>query len=147
MHTLYKSLIVEPQKSPSLITKKPFSPISVSRVLKSEKRTSLDSASVFVCPDPGCIKTFARFADFELHLDVGEHVVKNEPAVFEHNMYDKLKRDWVAMFATVQTEERQPRHYQPCTHSEESVPEANMGWALAKARSVSSQFSEKLKDY
>lgn len=51
------------------------------------------------------------------------------------------------LFATVQTEERQSQHYQPCTHSEEPVPEANMGWALAKARSGSSQFSEKIKDY
>ena len=143
----YKSLIAQPQKSPSLITKEPFFPISVSRVLKPEKKTALDSASVFVCPEPGCTETFARFADFELHLDVGEHVVQNEPAVLEHNMYDRLKRDWVAMFATVQTEERQPQHYQPCTHSEESVPKANMGWALAKARSGSSQFSEKVKDY
>ena len=143
----YKSLIGQPQKSPSLITKEPFFPISVSRVLKPEKKTSVDSASVFVCPEPGCIKTFARFADFELHLDVGEHVVQNKPAVLEHNVYDKLKRDWVAMFATVQTEERQSQHHQPCTHSEESVPEANMGWALAKARSGSSQFSEKVKDY
>ena len=143
----YKSLIVQPQKSPSLITKEPFFPISVSRVLKPEKKSALDSASVFVCPEPGCTETFASFADFELHLDVGEHVVQNEPAVLEHNVYDKLKRDCVSMFATVQTEERQPQHYQPCTHSEESVPKANMGWALAKARSGSSQFSEKVKDY
>jgi len=89
---------------------------------------------------------FARFADFELHLNVGEHMVQNEPAILEHNIYDKLKRDWVTMFATVQTAECQPQHYQPCTHSKESVPEANMGWALAKARSGSSQFSEKVKD-
>ena len=87
----YKSLIVQPQKSPSLITKEPFFPINVSRVLKPEKKTSLDSPSVFVCPEPGCIKTFARFADFELHLDVGEHVVQKEPAVLEHNLFDKLK--------------------------------------------------------
>ena len=39
----YKSLIVQPQKSPSLITKEPFFPISVSRVLKPEKKGSLDS--------------------------------------------------------------------------------------------------------
>jgi len=138
----YKSLMVLPQ-SPSLIIKEPFSPISVSRVLKPEKKTTLDSASVFVCPELGCIKTFAKFADFELYLDVGDHLVQNDPAVLEHNIYDK--RDWVAMFATVQTEERQPQHYQPCTHSEKSVPEAKMGWALAKARSCSSQFSEKVK--
>ena len=109
---------MQPQKSPSLITKEPFFPISVSRVLKPEKTSSLDSTSVFVCPEPGCIKTFARFADFEIHLDVGEHLVQNEPAVSEHNIYDKIKRDWVAMFETVQTEERQPQHYQQCTYSE-----------------------------
>ena len=84
---------MQPQKSPSLITKEPFFPISLSRVLKPEKETSLDSASVFLCPEPGCIKTFARFADFELHLDIGEHVVQNEPAVLQHiNMSDMLKR-------------------------------------------------------
>ena len=70
-------------------------------------------------------------------------MVQNEPADLEHNIYDKLKRDWVAMFATVQTEERQPLRYQPCTHSEEYDPVANMGWALAKAKSG----SEKVKDY
>jgi len=114
----YKSLIVLQQKSPSLIIKDPFSPISVPQILKPGKQTTVDSAPVFVCPEPGCIKTFARFADFELHLDVGEHVVQNEPTDLEHNIYDKPKQDWVAMFATVQTKECQPLHYQPCTHSE-----------------------------
>ena len=140
-------LIVQRQKSPSLIIKEPFSPISVPRVLKPGKQTTLDSAPVFVCPEPGCIKTFARFADFELYLDVGEHVVQNEPADLEHNIYDQLKRDWVAMFATVQTEERHALHYQPCTHSEEYAPEANMGWTLGKARSGSSKVSKPVKDY
>ena len=49
-------------------------------------------------------------------------MVQNEPADLGQNIYDKLKRDWAAMFATVQTEERQPLHYQPCTHSEEYAP-------------------------
>ena len=137
---------MQPQKSLSLITKEPFFPISMSQVLKPEKKTSLDNASVFLCPEPGCIKTFPRLVDFELHLDVGEHLVQNEPALLEPNIYDKLKGDWVAMFATVQIEERQPQHCQPCTQSEGSVPEANMGWALAKAGCGSSQFSEKVKD-
>ena len=70
----YKSLIVQPQKSPSLLTMEPFFPISVSRVLKPETKIKPESATVFVCPEPGCTKTFARFSDFELHLDVGEHV-------------------------------------------------------------------------
>lgn len=70
----YKSLIVQPQKSPSLLTMEPFFPISVSRVLKPETKIKPESATVFVCPQPGCTKTFARFSDFELHLDVGEHV-------------------------------------------------------------------------
>lgn len=76
-------------------------------------------------------------------------MVQNETEAWEHNIYDMLKRDRVAMFATVQTKERhwQPQHNQPHTHSEESVPEANMGWALVKARSGSSQFSEKVKNY
>ena len=46
----YKSLILHPEKSPSLITKEPFSPISVSRVLKPGKQTTLDRAPLFVCP-------------------------------------------------------------------------------------------------
>ena len=138
---------MQPQKSPSLITKEPFFPISVSRVLKPETKSEPESATVFVCPEPGCTETFARFSDFELHLDVGEHVVQNVPADLQHNIYDKLKRDWVAMFATVQTEDHQPQHCQTdstCAHSEKSVPGANIGWALAKARSGSTQFTEKV---
>ena len=68
----------------------------MSRVLKPETKTKPKSATVFVCPEPGCTKTLAKFSDFELHLDVGEHVVQNEPADLQHNIYDKLKRDWVA---------------------------------------------------
>ena len=60
------------QKSTSLITKEPFFPIRVSSVLKPDTKTMAESATVFVCPEPGCTKTFARFSDFELHLDVGE---------------------------------------------------------------------------
>ena len=51
------------------------------------------------------------------------------------------------MFATVQTEDHQPQHCQTvstCAHSEKSVPGANIGWALAKARSGSTQFTEKV---
>ena len=50
----------------------------------------------------------------------------------------------------MQTKERQPQHCQidsTCAQREKSVPEANMGWALAKARSGSDQFSEKVKEY
>ena len=97
---------MQPQKSPSLLTKESFFPISVSRVLKPETKIKPESATVFVCPEPGCTKTFARFSDFELHLDLGKHVVQNEPADLQHNIYDKLKRDWVAMFSTVQSEDR-----------------------------------------
>ena len=149
----YKSLIVQPQSSPSLITKEPFFPISVSRVLKPERKTTTESAAVFVCPEPYCLKTFARFGDFELHLDVGEHEMQNqsaESANLQHDVYDKIKRDWVAMFATVQIEERQPQNYQnnsTSTRNEVTAPEVNMGWALAKARSGSAQFSEKVKQY
>ena len=99
---------MKPQKSPSLITKEPFFPIDVSRVLKPETKTKPKSATVFVCPVPGCTKTFARFSDFELHLDVGEHVVQNEPADLQHDIYDKLKRDWVAMLCY----DRQTQHCQ-----------------------------------
>ena len=47
---------MQQQKSPLLIVKEPFSPISVQKVLKPGKQTTLDSAPVFVCPEPGCIK-------------------------------------------------------------------------------------------
>ena len=74
-------------------------------------------------------------------------MVQNVPVDLQHNIYDKLKRDWVAMFATVQTEDHQPQHCQTdstCAHGEKSVPGANIGWALAKARSGSTQFTEKV---
>ena len=83
---------MQPQSPSSLITKEPFFPINQSRVLKPEKKTANESPSVFICPDPGCTKTFTRFADFELHLDVGEHVSHKDSDV-QRNLYDKIKRD------------------------------------------------------
>ena len=143
----YTSLIVQPQSPSSLITKEPFFPINQSRVLKPEKKAAQESPSVLICPEPGCTKTFVRFADFELHLDVEEHVSHKEPDV-QRNLYDKIKRDWVGMFAKIQTEECQQR---PCSKdsvvasNNEPVSDAKMGWALA--RSGPSQFTEKVKDY
>ena len=50
----------------------------------------------------------------------------------------------------MQTEDRQPQRCQTdstCAHSEKSVPEAKIGWALAKERTGPTQFSEKVEDY
>ena len=61
-----------------------------------------------------------------LHLDVGEHVSQNELADLQHNICDKLKRDWVAIFAKVQTKERQPQHCQidsTCAQREKFIAE------------------------
>ena len=145
----YNSLIVQPQSSSSMVTKEPFFPIGQPRVLKPERKTTKEGVAVFVCPEPGCTKTFARFADFELHLDVGEHVIHKEPDQ-QHNAYDKIRRDWVGMFATVQTEQgvqKQSLKSSTCSQNEASVFATKMGWALPKTRSGSSQFSEKVKDY
>ena len=66
-------------------------------------------------------------------------MVQNEPADLEHNIAGLL------CLQQCKPKERQPQHYKPFPHSEESVPEAKMGWVLAKARSASSQFSGKGK--
>ena len=68
----------------------------------------------------------------------------------QHNAYDKIRRDWVGMFATVQTEQgvqKQSLKSSTCSQNETSVFAAKMGWVLPKTRSGSSQFSEKVKDY
>ena len=145
----YKSLIVKPQGSSSLVIEKPFFPISQSRVLKQETKTREECPSVFVCPEPGCTETFAKFADFELHLHVGKHVLQ-QGSDTQYNVYDKIRRDWVSRFATVQTERSKPASQTSSdaeAYNKESEPQATMGWALAKSRGGPTQFSAKVKEY
>ena len=66
-----------------------------------------------------------------LHLNVGEHVSENELADLQHNIYDKLKRDWVAIFAKVQTKDCQPQHCQidsTCAQREKFIAEDMHVW-------------------
>ncbi|KAL9970005.1 hypothetical protein ACROYT_G022307 [Oculina patagonica] len=89
----HKSLIVKPQGPTSIITEKPFFDIGQSRVLKPEKKNAKESPSVFVCPEPGCNITFAKFADFELHLVVGEHNLQDAVSSQDSNVGGDMIED------------------------------------------------------
>ena len=145
----HNSLIVQPQGPSSLVTEKPFFPISQSRALKPEKKTRAEVPSVFVCPEPGCTLTFPRFSDFELHLDVGEHVIEKEVDT-KRSLYDKIRQDWASSFEKIQSEKSPTKSYPTDStgaHSKELTPQMTMGWALAKTRGGPTQFSEKVRDY
>ena len=144
----YKLLIVKPQGPTSLVTDKPFFPISQSRVLKPDKKTIEENLTVFVCPEPGCKKKFAKFADFELHLDVVEHIMQDATSAQETNVYDKIRKDWANRFVTIQTENSQQRSCQTDSANSKGVEsKVCLGWALPKIRGGATQFSPKVKDY
>ena len=79
---------------------------------------------------------------------MGKHVLQ-QGSDTQHNVYDKIRRDWVSRFATVQTERSKPASQTSSdteAHNKESEPQATMGWALAKS-SGPTQFSAKVKEY
>lgn len=53
---------------------------------------------IFECLEPGCVKSFQTFSELDLHLNVGDHCVKDER--LSETVYDKLRRDWAERFTT-----------------------------------------------
>lgn len=145
----YESLIVKPQGATSLVTYKPFFTISQSRVLKPEKKSEENSPSVFICPEPGCRETFAKFADFELHLDVGEHNMQDAPVSQGSNVYDYLRKDWANRFAAIQKENSslQRSCHSANTKTRGLESQECLGWALPKIRTGGIKFPSKVRDY
>ena len=80
-----------------------FFPLKEARVYKREtKNENEQSSGLFSCSEPGCNMVFKKFSELENHLDVGEHsqVRRNSDTV-----YDKLRRDLVEKFRTVDKDE------------------------------------------
>ncbi|KAK3745380.1 hypothetical protein QZH41_001418 [Actinostola sp. cb2023] len=151
----YKSLIVKSQGPTQLVTKEHFFAIRQSRALKPTNNKSPsesdESQLIFACTEPGCNQAFARFADFELHLDVGEHVCLQETE--EKNVYDNIRRDWANRCTTVNVENTKS---QLCSSNSTTNAKdqqqltdspAAMGWALHKTRGGAVQFSQNIRDY
>lgn len=117
----------------------------------SNEDDDLDDSKMdmFEYSEPGCVKSFQTFSELDLHLNVGDHCVKDER--LSETVYDKLRRDWAERFTTSVsiTDELQ---YETSTHQvvRDSMPPVNtvsMGWALPKPRAGSTRFSCKVKNY
>ena len=98
---------------------------------------------LFECSFPGCSKVFREFSDLELHLNVDEHTTTKQESI-----YNKIKRDWVLKFASVDVvQEATTEDALVSTSAEKSKRNLEMGWAINKPTSGSKRFSPKIKEY
>ena len=53
---------------------------------------------LFECSVPGCTQSFALFSDLQTHLNIGQHTIPREQ---NESFYDKVRKDWVEKFASI----------------------------------------------
>ncbi|PFX12870.1 Protein sidekick-2 [Stylophora pistillata] len=104
----YDQLVSNDQGDTALVVSKEFFPFHNARVYEytvpgtegSNEDDDLDDSKMdmFECSEPGCVKSFQTFSELELHLNVGDHCVKDER--LSETVYDKLRRDWAERFTT-----------------------------------------------
>ena len=83
------------------------------------------------------------FLDLELHLNVDEHTTTKQESI-----YNKIKRDWVLKFASVDmVQEATTEDALVSTSAEKSKGNLEMGWMINKPTSGSKHFSPKIKQY
>ena len=54
---------------------------------------------LFECSEPGCVKSFPTISELESHLNVGDHIIKQERKDSEI-LCNKLWPDWLTRFTT-----------------------------------------------
>lgn len=155
----YDQLVSNDQGDTALVVSKEFFPFHNARVYEytvpgtegSNEDDDLDDSKMdmFECSEPECVKSFQTFSELELHLNVGDHCVKDER--LSETVYDKLRRDWAERFTTSVSITDEPQ-CETSTHQvvRDSMPPVNtvsMGWALPKPRAGSTRFSDKVKNY
>ena len=141
--------------------------------LSDQGEHSVDSNPLFECSVPGCAEAFNSFTDLESHLDVGQHnnkqatsstseSVNNKQATSStsegvnnkqatsstsESVYDGLRRDWAAKFASVDVAKKTPCVKLPTSSETPARQPLQMGWAISKAHTGSTRFSPKVKEY
>ncbi|XP_022799302.1 uncharacterized protein LOC111337286 [Stylophora pistillata] len=155
----HDQLVSNDQGDTTLVVSKEFFPFHNARVYEytvpgtegSNEDDDFDDSKmdIFECSKPGCVKSFQTFSELELHLNVGDHCVKNER--LSETVYDKLRIDWAERFTTSVSITDEPQ-CENSTHQvvRDSIPPGNtisMGWALPKPRAGSTRFGDKVKNY
>ena len=147
----YDTVYVQHQGSTMFVTEDSFSNTIRERALKLRKNPSgktsdltTDVNPLFEYSVPGCTEAFDSFSDLELHLDVVQHNNKQLPI---DSVYDRIKRDYAAKFASVDvTQETSPVTLPYSAETPNRQP-LEMGWVISKTHAASTRFSKKVKEY
>ena len=70
---------------------------SSKRVLKESES---EENSTYECPENGCLMSFSKLEDLDLHLEIGQHKHYSTGSV-----YDQIKVDWASKFSALTIDE------------------------------------------
>jgi len=83
-----------------------------------------------------------------LHLDVGEHTTNPAQREKSESLYDKVRKEWAAKFASVDVALKQSTATLTASSAESATAKPlQMGWAISKTHSGSTRFSPRVKEY
>ena len=104
----YQDFIVKPQGPTGLVVNENFFPLKAARLHKTTTNSDGGKSNgLFAGSEPGCNMVFKKCSELESHLDIGEHchIRRNFDTA-----YDRLKRDWVEKFLSVDKEDIDRAH-------------------------------------
>ena len=123
-------------------------PIQSERALKPRTRPvtktnelTADVNPLFECSVPGCTEAFNSFSDLELHLYISQHNNKQLPS---ESVYDRVRRDYAAKFATVNVAQKTSPVTLPSSSETPNRQPLEMGWAISKTHTACTRFSKKV---
>ena len=116
----YQDFIVKPQGPTGLVVNENFFPLKAARLHKTTTNSDGGKSNgLFAGSEPGCNMVFKKCSELESHLDIGEHC--HIRWNFD-TAYDRLKRDWVEKFLSVDKEDIDRAHLES-TYCESGWPE------------------------
>ena len=106
------------------------------------------SPTLLECSFPGCTQAFDLFSDLELHLGLGKHTTNSALRETSESLYDKIRKEWAAKFASVDVALKQSAATLTASSAESAKAQPlQMGWAISKTHSGSTRFSPRVKEY
>ena len=131
----------EPTKERELNPKKKIFP-------SKRERAPEGSPTLLECSFPGCTQAFDLFSDLELHLGLGKHTTNSALRETSESLYDKIRKEWAAKFASVDVALKQSAATLTASSAESAKAQPlQMGWAISKSHSGSTRFSPRVKEY
>ena len=106
------------------------------------KESESEEGSTYECTQNGCLMSFNKLEDLDLHLEIGQH-----KHYMTGSVYDQLKIDWVSKFSALTIDEGRELDKRGNVGNRLGCSDFSMGWALHEPKGGGSGYSDNIREY